>query len=657
MRNNILRSMIAAAMLACAALPLAGQTSSAASQEAKWIEVLKSDDSIRAKAEACRQLALIGTENAVAPLAALLADAQLNHMARYGLETIPSPAVDAAFRDALGKLKGKPLVGVIGSVGVRKDEKAVDALSALLSDADNDVAQAAARALGKIANSEAANALKNALPNVSKENQLAFCEGLFRCAEKMRTDKTLRKEALAIYQLLRKVDPAPHQVKAGALRGVIVMRQKAAIPLIKESLKNPDFVLFDAAVRATQEMRTPEIAAALAEELGSLPADRQIVVMQTLANKRDAATIPALSEIAKSGSGAVRQAALRAIIQMERPVALPLLQQLMEDKDKEIAQIATEGMASLPGAEADAAINELLNSSDTNKRLTGFDLVGRRRLASSMPALLKAAGESETKIRTTALKRLGELAGEPQLPAMLDLLAKFSSAADLNAMEQALTALCARLGKSEEISASLASRFGQASAAQKQVMIALFASMGGKNALKAVRDAAKNADVRSEAIRALGSWKTADAAPDLLDLAKNAANDTDRMLCLRGYLDLCANTDIPADQRLGMCKNAAQLIQRNEEKKLLLAALGGTQAPEAFEMILPHLENGDIKEEACVAIVAVAEAALRNKQLPSAQIQGVSAALTKVTEAKASTGITRKAGQLLKQAQKQAQSK
>jgi hypothetical protein len=274
-----------------------------------------------------------------------------------------------------------------------------------------------------------------------------------------------------------------------------------------------------------------------------------------------------------------------------------------------------------------------------------------------MPALLKAAGESETKIRTTALKRLGELAGEPQLPAMLDLLAKFSSAADLNAMEQALTALCARLGKSEEISASLASRFGQASAAQKQVMIALFASMGGKNALKAVRDAAKNADVRSEAIRALGSWKTADAAPDLLDLAKNAANDTDRMLCLRGYLDLCANTDIPADQRLGMCKNAAQLIQRNEEKKLLLAALGGTQAPEAFEMILPHLENGDIKEEACVAIVAVAEAALRNKQLPSAQIQGVSAALTKVTEAKASTGITRKAGQLLKQAQKQAQSK
>ena len=55
-------------------------------------------------------------------------------MARYGLEPIPDPAVDAALRDALGKVKGRLLVGVIGSIGVRRDPKAVPALAKRLGD-------------------------------------------------------------------------------------------------------------------------------------------------------------------------------------------------------------------------------------------------------------------------------------------------------------------------------------------------------------------------------------------------------------------------------------------------------------------------------------------------------------------------------------------
>src|ERR1039457_2562278 len=74
-------------------------------QVAKLTAVLKSDAPQKEKADACRELARIGTKDAVAPLAALLSDEKLSHMARYGLETIPSPAVDEALRDAAGKLR------------------------------------------------------------------------------------------------------------------------------------------------------------------------------------------------------------------------------------------------------------------------------------------------------------------------------------------------------------------------------------------------------------------------------------------------------------------------------------------------------------------------------------------------------------------------
>ena len=112
--------LVVVTLLPFGAAQLLGQTAPSATQEqeAKFIAVLKSDDApLKDKVDACRELAIIGTKNAVPTLAALLGDEKLSHMARYGLETIPDPSVDEALRDALGKLKGRPLVGVIGSVG------------------------------------------------------------------------------------------------------------------------------------------------------------------------------------------------------------------------------------------------------------------------------------------------------------------------------------------------------------------------------------------------------------------------------------------------------------------------------------------------------------------------------------------------------------
>ena len=147
-------------------------------------------------------------------MAALLGDEKLSHLARYGLEPIPDPAVDEALRDALGKLKGRPLVGVIGSLGVRRDAKAVGPLSGLLKDADADVAQAAARSLGRIGNAAAAEALEGALDAAPAANRLAVSEGLFRCADRLVAHgKTA--EALAICDKLNRPD-APPQVRESA---------------------------------------------------------------------------------------------------------------------------------------------------------------------------------------------------------------------------------------------------------------------------------------------------------------------------------------------------------------------------------------------------------------------------------------------------------
>jgi hypothetical protein len=192
--------------------------------EAELLTILKKAGATgKEKADACRQLALVGTRTSVPVLAELLGDEHLDHMARYALEPIPDPSVDVVLRAALAKLKGRPLVGVIGSIGVRHDAKAVAPLAQRLGDVDPEVAQAAARALGSIGTPDAGKALMRCLAgNPPAGNQPAIYEGLFRCAEALAA-RGSREEALAIYDALRGGKRSA-QVEAGAQRAASLLR-------------------------------------------------------------------------------------------------------------------------------------------------------------------------------------------------------------------------------------------------------------------------------------------------------------------------------------------------------------------------------------------------------------------------------------------------
>jgi len=581
---------------------------SAKEQETKLLAVLKSDAARKEKADACRELARIASADAVPVLAGMLADEQLTHMARYAMETIPSPAVDDAFRAALGTLKGRPLVGVIGSIGVRRDAKAVQPLSALLGNTDAEVALAAARALGKIGNADAAKALTEALPGVPAANQLAFCEGLFRCAETLAA-KGERKEAMGIYDKLRVVPSAPHQVRAGALRGAVLTRGNDGVPLLVEAIRGNDFVLVAAAARTAMEMPGANVTQALADELSRQPADKQILLIQTLGRRGDAGALPALFALARTAGGPVRIAAIRVLPEIGGASAVPVLVELLWNADREVAEAAKSGLAGFPGPEASTTIAGLLNKSSVEQRLVAMDLVARRRMTETIPTLRQAASDNDARIRAAALRRLGELGGMAEMPALLGLLSKAASAEDLTAIGEALSALCARVGDSEACSKQLIAQLPSAKPAQKAALLHVLVTAGGANSLEAIRSGVKdsNAEVHAAAVEALNSWTSAEAATDLLALAKTGGSSADKQLGLRGYLRWAADGDVPPARRLEMCREAGGLVERTEEKRMLLAALGGINQPRSLSLILPFLDDAAVREEACVAAVTVSE--------------------------------------------------
>src|SRR5438128_1251372 len=100
-------------------------------KEQKAIAAIKSGNKPD-MAIACKQLAVWGSKDAVPTIAPLLEDKELTSWARIALEAIPGPEADQALRDALSKTQGRTLVGVINSLGVRKDAQATQPLIAML---------------------------------------------------------------------------------------------------------------------------------------------------------------------------------------------------------------------------------------------------------------------------------------------------------------------------------------------------------------------------------------------------------------------------------------------------------------------------------------------------------------------------------------------
>ena len=642
-------SLIIASLLAPASVLAAKASAPGGEQVRKLTGILQSQASQKEKADACRELARIGNRDAVAALAALLPDESLTHMARYGLETIPDAEVDKVFRAAVQQLHGRPLAGVIGSIGVRRDTKAVKLLAAHLTDADPDVAQAAARALGKIGDSASAKALQRAFSGVPAGNQVAFCEGLFRCAERFEAAGK-HKQAAAIYDLLR-TSTAGHQVRTAALRGALLTAQKDAPKLLAESLASPEFPTFAAAARTSLEMRDPTITSVLVAQLAKGPSDKQILLTQTLGRRGDPAALPALQAAATTCETPVRIAAVKAISEFGNPSMIGFLVSLIGSPDREISQAALEAFASIPGKEADAAVMRMFADTDDARRNTAMDLMVRRRMTSAIPELFQAASGADAKLRVAAVRKLGELGDDRQIQGMLNLLSK-SNGDELDATERALTSISLRASNRDAAAATLGSALAASQPPQKCAVLRVLGALGGSASLQPVRQAVNDAspEVRASAIRVLGTWNGTETVPDLLQLARSAEDPKDKVLSLRSYLGLAAQPEIPVDKRLAMCKDAAPLAETPDLKKQLLAALGTIPSAESFPLIVPQLADAATREEAGAACLAISTKLLEAKDA-SKDAGAVLDALRRVSEAAPDTDLARKAQSLAERAQ------
>jgi HEAT repeat protein len=586
------------------------KASPAKEQERALIQLLRTNAPPGEKAIACKKLAIYGTDEAVPALARLLADERFESWARIALEAIPGSAPDKALRKAAGKLHGKLLVGVINSIGVRRDAKSVGVLVRKLKDSDPEVASAAAVALGKIGGPQAAKALRRALEKAPESVRQAVAEGCVRCAENFLAGAD-RADAIKLYDAVRQ-SAVPRQKILEGIRGAILARGSEGVPLLLQQLQSNDRQCFAIGLRVARELPGPEATEAVAGAFGQATPERRPLLLLALADRGDAASARVITEAAVSGEKMVRRAAIEILDRSGNASSLPVLLIDATNEDADISQASLAALARLAGNDVDSEIFTRLQESSGRMRQTLMTVAAHRGIDRALPLIAQSVGDADPATRTAAIQALTTLGGSNEVAGLAQALEKSEIPAERAEIEKVLITLSGRIGTNSV--RSLLPLLQSAEAGNRKAALHALAAAGGSDALGAVAAATgdKDESLQDEAVRTLSKWpntwpEDAAVAEPLLRTAKTDGHPSHQILALRGYLQfLLGDEKLKPDDKLARMREVMPLLQRPEEKITAIAVLQGIPDPAALDLLGDFASEPAVADDACAALVQAA---------------------------------------------------
>jgi len=580
--------------------------------EARLLNALESPKTTFAGRQfVCRMLRRVGSAKSVPVLAKMLADKELSHMARFAFQFMAAPEAGAALREALPKLDGDLKIGVIGSLGQRGDCEAVPQIAGLIAGGNSDIARASIESLGRIGGSEAAGVLARA--KVSAGLKPARDNAYLMCADQMLAEGQA-SEAVKIYREM--IAPANNTwIRIAAYKGLVRAEKGKAVPLILALLKDHDLDLQRAAGKFITEMPGPAITKALAEQLGGLSSDAQVVLLSALEGRGDKTVAPYVAKAVGNRNEAVRLAAIDALAVLGDASNVELLAEVSAAGDKTgRAAMDSLGRLSGPGV-AQSLIAVAQSRAGTPVRTNAIQVLIDRREAEANDVLFVLAKDDNREIRQAAYKALGVLSNQEDLHQMVSMLLAAKSNADRSDIERAMIATVARLESPD--AQPVVDGLDKADSAAKPHLLAVLSRIGGQKALDSVRGqvSSKDNQVKTAAIRALADWPDAAPLSDLMKIAKTDRDSTSRVLALRGYIKLLG---IPANRgaagTVKLLAEAMDVAKRPEEKKAVLSALPKYPCEDGLALAENAKKDRALAAEADLAAKKIKEALL-NKSL------------------------------------------
>jgi len=563
-----------------------------------WLEkgligvVASKDATQTGKAIACRMLQQVGTEACIPAVSALLGDEILSHYARLVLERLKSPKADAAMRDALAGASDSVAIGLLGSLGERRDTEAVPAAARLARSEKTAVAEAAIRALGAIGGSQAAEVLVSLKPE--RVLRPIRMQAMVDCALSLPP-----AEAAALCETVLAGDYGPARI--AALRVLASADGARAAPRIAQAIRGDDTLFRKGALGIVAETRGEPLTRAMLDLLGDLPPDRQTGLVRALGTRGDKAALGPLTKLIASQNVPLRDAAITAIARLGDAGTVPVLLGMAGTENLR-ARVA-EAIARMTADGVDDALGRAMDDRSLQKAAIEAGIA--RGAVAVVPGLLRLLSDDDAALRRDAWSGVAALATADHVADVMKALVNTKDAGERARAADAVKKIVSRAEDKPACFKAIAEYYDQVPDPTKAVILELGTVSGDAEALKLQRQAltSESNDLRGRAIRALAAWPNEAAAEDLLRLAKEAPEKVDRLVALRGYIRIAGLKEarLSPARRTEMLKTAMDLAERPEEKKLVVSNLRQAASIEALNMLKQYLADPALQAEAEVA--------------------------------------------------------
>jgi HEAT repeat protein len=580
-------------------------------EEEKLIAVLGSNQTLAEKDAACVRLKRIGTEKCIPALALLLSDTNLSHSARYALEPMPFAKAEEALLDASKKSSGAIRLGIISSLGIRRDPRAVRTLASLLNEADHSTANAAATALGQIGGSEALKALMKDSSGNNGGDARALRDGILRCANgQIAADPA---QALDAFKKLYNFKGMDSGTRIAAYAGMITASGKDGLKLELAGLKGQEPNARLAALKMASTLGLPGTTKALAEALAGLDGHLQASVIEALRQRNDPSAAAQVAALADSPSPEVRLAVIQALGEIGDAGHVELLARFAAGSESDQQVAARQALGDLNRGNVTEALLKTMATSLPGVQAEIAAVLAQRNDLAAWPALLRIATQGNAASQKAALKALSLLADESRLPAMVQLV---TAAADETQRSQAADALNRAYqrvqAKNGRVAlAPLIAALNSGTPETKAALLPICSGFSAPESRAAIRAALadKNLAVRTAAIHALCDTSDVELLPDAERLATEAPDDSTKNLAIGACVRLTTPEEgarLTNAQRLEVLKAILATPLKQAQKRQILAGLAEIPELAAFKVAEPMITDSEVLAEAALAAIKIA---------------------------------------------------
>ncbi len=573
---------------------------------ARLAALLNEDTSSPGRQFVCLQLRLVGGAAEVPKLAEWLNRTEDGENARMALTDIRCEESLVPLRKALETFEGRALVGVIGSLAARNDRPSIPAFVRLLGTDDQEVAAAAASALGGFG-PEGIDALRKAEDRISR---VAVGAPLVRIASDFAVQGN-KEDAGQLYELLSGTT-MPKGVRRAAWEGTLrllddAMRQQT----IATWLFDQDMEKSLVAVTHLPELSAEQFDA-LFEKREGMNSTVKTAFLEIMTERNGAAMLEVLLKSLKSDDPAERLSALRAIGKLGDPATIPVLLDALT-QGPSMKNVARDALIRFSPNEVGPALLEELRK--TERRNQAIEILVAMKNYDAIDPMLELAQNENENISDPAIEGLARLCDpdEHDLPRLLRLYLASRPGKHREKVERTIVLVCEKVPEADQragkLIAILEKRDGGLSGQLLIDALPLLGKVGNRRVadiLKPLLDE-KDPALQQAAIRALCNWPDAEPLDVLWNIAATSDSKQYRQWALRAYIRvLTLKSERPENETLALLQKAMKAAENDEDKKFCLSRAVAIRTVASVEWAADFLDDPTLAQTACSVIADLA---------------------------------------------------